>query len=1022
MRYRLALDLGTASIGLAAYALNELGEPIAIPHHAVRIFPEPLQAAKNQGVGEPKKAARRVARLARRQIDRKARRLRRIAQCLPLLGLDTKDLAPDSGQNIHRLRADAATQGIELADFARVLLKMSKRRGYYGAFRSDKKAEPTDTDKKGKSKEAQKQDKEDKKNDKAVVKPGIEKLKEEMAKCGVETLGQYLAYRYDNNLSLKLAPEDSEVKLYVHRDLLEAEFERLWTMQAQFHPILNGNQTTGGNGESIKGIFHQALFFQRPLKSPAAMVGRCPLEKDLPRAPMAQPAAQAFRMEKQLADLRWGMGQRAKALSSEQKTVIRELLHNQATVTFQAIYAALEQADCPRELGRGLNMDRSSREELTGDKTRAALRSAKINLLEPWDALDRNTQVQVINFLADLGSPEQLYDQHWHAQFFKKVRAGKDAKGEWLHQDKQREFSADFIGFINKIKESAGYGRLAPMGFDSGRSAYSVKALEKLTQHMREDNPDGPIDERKAIEKAYPDYYAEKPPLTELPPPPLTGNTVVDVALHQVELEIRKAIKQLGGLPSEIIVELARDMALGVKRRNDIEDENTKNKNLRKKAAGELQKEGLPDSKTNIFRYLLWEEQDKRCPYCGDGLLSLNEVVDGNATHIDHILPRSLTQVGRKRDQSVLAHIACNHAKGDNTPWEAWGGDPPKNPKRWEAVQDQARRFRDKKHHRKLEGKARLLELEDFDDETVKGFSDRQFQETAWIAKLTAQWLRNICPPGEVHVSRGQMTAHFRRIWHLETVIPQVRFEDKLPVFDTDGEPISQEDFDQHRSFWEGRDHQEEVERTDRGMDKRLDHRHHLIDALVIGLCTPSLYQRMANEYKQKAERKKHGEQVKLRLSVEPPFHDLRNKALDLVRHCNLTHKHDRFPDGPLFKETAYGMAEVLPDGKIRLGLKPPSLTGGGEPPGNAVELSSKAPSPNGGGLGWGRVKSETSLPVNRPRPKLPSWAGRSVLAALPPPWSPIAICSRISSSARSGGRVSAWRNNNTSPVAKSAP
>jgi len=193
MRYRLALDLGTASIGLAAYALNELGEPIAIPYHAVRIFPEPLQAAKNQGVGKPKKAARRVARLARRQTDRKARRLRRIAQCLPLLGLDPKDLAPDGGQNIHRLRAEAATQRIELADFARVLLKMSKRRGYYGAFCSDKNAEPTDTDKKGKSKEAQKQDKENKKDDKAVVKPGIEKLKEEMAKCGVETLGVCLA-------------------------------------------------------------------------------------------------------------------------------------------------------------------------------------------------------------------------------------------------------------------------------------------------------------------------------------------------------------------------------------------------------------------------------------------------------------------------------------------------------------------------------------------------------------------------------------------------------------------------------------------------------------------------------------------------------------------------------------------------------------------------------------------------------------------------------------------------------------
>lgn len=529
MQYRLALDLGTASIGLVAIELDEDAETVTIPYHAVRIFEEPLTPGK--GVGEPKKAARRLARQMRRQLDRKARRHRRIAHCLALLGLTPENLPPDGGQTLHHLRAQAASERIELADFARVLLKMSKRRGYAGGFRHDAaEAKP------GKPKSAKTDKNKDESDDKAVVKPGIERLKAEMAKCGAETLGEYLAFRYDNRLSLKLAPQDAETKLYAHRDMLEHEFERIWTAQAQYHAVLN----EACDGKPIKAIFHDALFFQRPLKSPAAMVGLCPLEPCLPRAPTAQPAAQAFRIEKQLADLRWGIRRDAAPLTPAQKTVIRELLRDSDNVAFSKIYTQLDKAGCPKPHGVGLNLHRASREELSGDKTRAVFRSKKINLLAEWDALDATTQVQIINFLADLGSPEQLYADDWQSQFVKLVRDRQDASGKWHYKPQPRQFSAEFTQFIDRLKRCEGYGRLSAMGFDSGRSAYSVKALNKLTETLRERELDQ-LDnnhERTAIELAYPDHHVAKPP-----PPPLTGNTVVDVALRQVEtvFQIRHA-------------------------------------------------------------------------------------------------------------------------------------------------------------------------------------------------------------------------------------------------------------------------------------------------------------------------------------------------------------------------------------------------------------------------------------------------------------------------------------------------
>ncbi|MGY6217804.1 type II CRISPR RNA-guided endonuclease Cas9 [Methylolobus aquaticus] len=513
MKYRLALDVGTSSIGLVAYQLDENGEPAGVCYHAARIFSEPLLPAKTEVVGQSKKAARGEALQQRRQVERKARRLRRIAHCLSLLGLDASSVPPDPGGQIHALRARAVSERVELPDLARVLLKLAKRRGYAGGFKLAALPAPEG---KGAGKARPKADEEDT----GVVKAGIEKLKAEMAACGAETVGQYLAWRMGSK-----GPGDVKLKeagLYAHRDMLIDEFERIWRTQAHHHPVLDD--------PAVEHAFRDAIFFQRPLKSPAAMVGHCQLEPDLPRAPMAQPAAQAFRIEKQLADLRWGMGRVQEPLTRQQREVIRELLRDKAKTSFEAIYKALEKAGYPKPLGKGLNMDRASREELRGDRTRAAFR--KMGLLEDWERLDGLTQRQIVNFVADLGSPEQLADRDWPKRFLGAKRT-------------PRTFSQPFIGFVNAWIASGKFARLGAMDLDSGRSSYSVKALEKLTEIIREQG----LNERDAIKEAYPEHFADKTLQAELPPPPETGNVVVDVALRQLNREIGRCLRTLGPPP-----------------------------------------------------------------------------------------------------------------------------------------------------------------------------------------------------------------------------------------------------------------------------------------------------------------------------------------------------------------------------------------------------------------------------------------------------------------------------------------
>ncbi len=112
VRYHLGLDVGTASVGAAAVSLDKDGHPEALIWHHVRIFSEPLE--NSQGTLVSKKVGRRRARMQRRQIDRRASRLRHIAHLSSLFGLNREEIAPDYGNTLPYLRAQAATERVEL--------------------------------------------------------------------------------------------------------------------------------------------------------------------------------------------------------------------------------------------------------------------------------------------------------------------------------------------------------------------------------------------------------------------------------------------------------------------------------------------------------------------------------------------------------------------------------------------------------------------------------------------------------------------------------------------------------------------------------------------------------------------------------------------------------------------------------------------------------------------------------------------------------------------------------------------
>jgi CRISPR-associated endonuclease Csn1 len=138
---------------------------------------------------------------------------------------------------------------------------------------------------------------------------------------------------------------------------------------------------------------------------------------------------------------------------------------------------------------------------------------------------------------------------------------------------------------------------------------------------------------------------------------------------------------------------------------------------------------------------------------------------------------------------------------------------------------------------------------------------------------------------------------------------------------DEQEEVITPEEFDRYRDVWDGHKAIDKNHHTDRKLNKRIDHRHHLIDAIAIALTSRGLFQKMARQYKIDSELVANGERPRLKVA-EPPLLNVRELAFQAVKECPISLKPDRYPDKAMFQETAYGVAQKNEDNKPMLTLR----------------------------------------------------------------------------------------------------
>ncbi len=258
-------------------------------------------------------------------------------------------------------------------------------------------------------------------------------------------------------------------------------------------------------------------------------------------------------------------------------------------------------------------------------------------------------------------------------------------------------------------------------------------------------------------------------------------------------------------------------------------------------------------SKSELLRYRLWLDQKYRSPYTGE-IIPLGKLFT-SAYEIEHIIPQS-----RFFDDSLTNKIICesevNKDKGNNLAYEYIKNNSEKiielnfgNRVKIFSIDAYEIFVKDNFKNNKVKMKKLLM------DDIPEGFIERQLNDTRYISKLIKNLLSNIVRlPNEkettsknVIASSGNITNILKQDWGLNDVWNELitpRFERLNTITNTNsfGTWTNKEG---KRVFQT----QVPIELQKGFSKKRIDHRHHALDAIIIASATRNHINYLNNQY-----------------------------------------------------------------------------------------------------------------------------------------------------------------------------
>jgi CRISPR-associated endonuclease Csn1 len=337
------------------------------------------------------------------------------------------------------------------------------------------------------------------------------------------------------------------------------------------------------------------------------------------------------------------------------------------------------------------------------------------------------------------------------------------------------------------------------------------------------------------------------------------NNPSVHVALNQLRRLINELVTRFGTSPTKINLEMTRDLKLPKKIREEVERNQAKNETTNSRIRSKLKNDfGIEHaSADDLKKFKLWEELGKNklereCVYSGQ-MISAAMLFSGEV-EIEHILPFSRT-LDNSLSNLTLSMRWANRLKGNLTPFEAFSSNiHHKDNVVWDDIIRRANHLPQNKQWRFAKDAISQFEREN-------GFIARQLTDTAYMTRTARRYLMALDGVGDVVTLPGRLTAMIRGKWRLNGIL------------------------------------------ADDNQKSRDDHRHHAVDAAVIGLIDRGLLQQISKLSGRADNGKAY---IKIPQLDEEIENSIRNRVPTILPSFKIDHG----LGGKVFKETAYGFTK----------------------------------------------------------------------------------------------------------------
>lgn len=320
-------------------------------------------------------------------------------------------------------------------------------------------------------------------------------------------------------------------------------------------------------------------------------------------------------------------------------------------------------------------------------------------------------------------------------------------------------------------------------------------------------------------------------------------NPLAEQLINEAIKMVAEIWSTIGKKPDEVRIELARELKNSADERNKIYKANDANRKVNERVKQRLRELNKETSLGNIEKYRLWSSQasepfpapektseptkaeiekmrlweEQKClsPYTMQPI-PLSNLFDKGLYDIDHIIPKS-----RYFDDSMSNKVVCerniNEDKGNRTAWEYFEVGSTTNTNL--LSKDQFIEFVNKNFFGKK--RKNLLATKIPQDPVA-----RQLKDTQYIATRVREEMSKIVGSDNVKTTTGGITDYLRHNWGLTDKFKQ----------------ITKERFE--RALMQVKD---EEKRRELKWTKRLDHRHHALDALIVA-CTEPVHVKRLND------------------------------------------------------------------------------------------------------------------------------------------------------------------------------